>query len=96
MIEIELPRLSERSEDLPLLERYFVSKFAARYHKDVTGITRRAQALIARHHWPGNVCELENVIGNACMMAEGPAIDLRDLPEYIRSEASRPAAGVRT
>lgn len=85
MVEIELPRLSERTEDIVLLGRHFLKKYSARYGKEITGITRRAQTLLARYSWPGNVRELENVVGNACMMVPGNLIDVRDLPEVIRS-----------
>lgn len=85
MVEVTLPRLADRKEDLPLLQRYFVERFAAQYNKEISGITRRGQALLARYHWPGNVRELENVIGSACMLAQGPAIDINDLPEHIRT-----------
>jgi DNA-binding NtrC family response regulator len=84
MVELKLPRLADRKEDLPFLERHFVGKFAHSYHKRVAGISRRAQVLLSRHGWPGNVRELENVLGHACMMAESEFIDLRDLPEYLR------------
>ena len=84
MVEIKLPGLAERREDLPLLERYFLDKFAAEYNKPVSGMTRRAQSRLAMYSWPGNVRELENVIGNACMMVDGPVIDVGDLPEEIR------------
>ena len=84
MVQIKLPSLAQRKEDLPLLERYFIKRFAEQYGKPVRGITRRAQALLARHSWPGNVRELENVLGNACMMTESETIDVRDLPEYVR------------
>jgi DNA-binding NtrC family response regulator len=83
MVELKLPRLVERKEDLVLLQRHFVKKFASQYQKNITGITRRAQIRLGRHHWPGNVRELENVIGNACMMTEGPAVDVCDLPESL-------------
>jgi DNA-binding NtrC family response regulator len=90
MTEIPLPKLADRKEDLPLLERYFVDKFAKQYNKPISGITRRAQALLARYHWPGNVRELENVIGNACMMIEAGLIDAKDLPAHLRKAADRP------
>lgn len=85
MVEITLPNLAARGEDLPLLERYFLEKFAADYGKPIAGLTRRAQARMAGYPWPGNVRELENVIGNACMMVEGNVIDIDDLPEILRS-----------
>ena len=84
MVEIPLPRLLERKEDLPLLQKHFVNKFATQYRKKIDGITRRAQRRMATYDWPGNVRELENVIGNAAMMTEGNTIDLGDLPEPLR------------
>lgn len=89
MIEIRLPRLSERSDDLPLLERHFVQNFAEQYDKDIRGLTRRAQQLLMRYAWPGNVRELENVIGNASMMTQSVVIDVADLPETIRASTER-------
>ena len=88
MVEVHLPRLVTRKEDLPLLERHFIEAFAAKYQKPVRGITRRAQALLARYSWPGNVRELENILGYACMMADREAIDIRDFPERLRTQAA--------
>ena len=84
MLEIVLPRLEERREDLPLLERHFIERFAAEYNRPIAGLTRRAQTLMAAYNWPGNVRELENVVGNACMMADGRFIDIHDLPERLQ------------
>jgi transcriptional regulator with PAS, ATPase and Fis domain len=89
MIEIELPPLADRKEDLPLLQRHFLQHFSTKYGKRLHGISRRAQILLTRHSWPGNVRELENVIGNACMMAEGKIIRDIDLPEAIRVQMAR-------
>jgi two-component system response regulator PilR (NtrC family)/two-component system response regulator HydG len=86
IVDLKLPSLLERKEDLPLLQRHFVDKFSSEYHKDITGITRRAQNLLSRYHWPGNIRELENVIGNACMMADGPVIDIAHLPLELRNQ----------
>jgi len=88
VVEIGLPSLANRREDLPLLERYFVEKFAAEYEKPIAGITRRAQARMATYPWPGNIRELESVIGNACMMADGKFLDISDLPDRIRTQSS--------
>ena len=88
MVEIGLPRLAERGEDLPLLAHGFIEKFAAQYNKPLRGLTPRAQVVLARYHWPGNVRELENVLGNACMMAESELVDVRDLPQQLRSAAA--------
>lgn len=92
MVEIKLPGLAERREDLPLLERYFLQKFAAEYNKPVAGMTRRAQTRLANYSWPGNIRELENVIGNACMMVDGTVIDVSDLPEPVRGQLADVAA----
>jgi DNA-binding NtrC family response regulator len=88
MVEIELPRLADRREDLSLLQRFFIERFAAQYGKAIKGITPRAQIVLARYSWPGNIRELRSVLGSVCMMAEGELIDVRDLPERIHT---RPA-----
>lgn len=85
MVEITLPRLAERKEDLPFLLRHFLKRFAEQYNKEISGVTRRGQTLLTRYNWPGNVRELENVIGSACMLAQGAVIDAVDLPEHIRA-----------
>jgi DNA-binding NtrC family response regulator len=84
VVEIALPPLASRREDLPLLERYFVERFAAEYKKPISGLTRRAQGVMATYPWPGNIRELENVVGNACMMVDSKFIDVNDLPERLR------------
>jgi two-component system response regulator AtoC len=85
MIEIKLPRLADRREDLPLLQRHFLDRFSQLYTKPPLNLTRRAQAVIAGYAWPGNIRELENVLGYCCMMAEQNTIDIVDLPEYLQS-----------
>ncbi len=90
MIEIQLPPLEDRKEDLPLLQRHFLQHFSKKYGKRLNGISRRAQILLTRHSWPGNVRELENVIGNACIMAQGKIIRDVDLPEAVRVQMARP------
>jgi len=91
MVELRVPPLGERKEDLPLLERHFIAKFAAQYQKQIRSLTHRAQILLALHSWPGNVRELENVLGHAAMMTLGDIIDVPDLPAYMRSSAGAPA-----
>lgn len=85
MVEIQVPRLADRKEDLPLLERHFIQRFAALYKKDIRGVTHRAQVRLRAHDWPGNVRELENVLGHACMMTLGDTVDIPDLPAYLRT-----------
>lgn len=88
VVEIALPSLTHRREDLPLLERYFVEKFAKEYEKPIAGLTRRAQSRMATYPWPGNIRELESVIGNACMMSDSKFLDISDLPERIQAQSS--------
>jgi DNA-binding NtrC family response regulator len=85
VVEIALPPLADRREDLPLLQRYFVERFAAEYKKQISGLTRRAQSVMATYPWPGNIRELENVIGHACMMVDSKYLDVNDLPERLRT-----------
>ncbi len=94
MVEIKLPRLVERKEDLPLLMRHFIDHFSSTYGKNIEGLTRRAEGVLVRHDWPGNVRELENAIGYACMIAESERIDLADLPDHFQLERPAEAAGV--
>ena len=84
MVEIELPRLADRREDLPLLHRFFIEQFAEQYDKTIRGITPRAQIVLGSYPWPGNIRELRSALGSACMMSEGEIIDVHDLPERIR------------
>ena len=88
MVEIELPRLSDRREDMALLQRFFIEQFAEQYGRIFKGITPRAQVVLARYPWPGNIRELKSILGSACMMADGDVIDVRDLPERIRTRAA--------
>ncbi len=83
MVEIHMPAVRERMEDLPLLTHNFLDRFARQYGKPLRGITQRAQIALARHSWPGNVRELENVIGHAAMMVMGDTIDVQDLPSLL-------------
>ncbi|MDZ7638279.1 MAG: sigma-54 dependent transcriptional regulator [Bryobacterales bacterium] len=80
MVEVKLPPLSARPDDIPLLVCHFIEVFAKQYCKDVTDITPRAMAVLSRSRWPGNIRELENVIGHACMMCEGTVVDIGDFP----------------
>jgi DNA-binding NtrC family response regulator len=88
MVEIELPRLADRREDFSLLQRFFIEQFAEQYGKPIKGITPRAQVVLGRYGWPGNIRELRSILGSASMMAEGEMLDVRDLPERIRARAA--------
>ena len=92
-IQIRIPSLSERLEDIPLLVQFFLKKYNDAYGKKIAGLTRRAQAVLLQHPWPGNVRELENVISSACITATGDFIDLADLPEQLQGRGRRAADG---
>jgi len=83
-IQIRIPSLAERLEDIPLLMQFFLKKYNDAYGKKISGLTRRAQTAMLQHPWPGNVRELENVISSACITATGEFIDLGDLPEQLQ------------
>jgi DNA-binding NtrC family response regulator len=86
MVELRVPPLRERPEDIPLLARHFTRKFGREFRKQVTGLTPRAQIVLERYPWPGNVRELEHAIGRACMLAENPLVDIADLPEALTGQ----------
>jgi DNA-binding NtrC family response regulator len=90
MVELHVPPLMERKEDMPLLQRHFIKAFSTRYDRPIRGITRRAQVVLSRYSWPGNIRELENIIGHACMMTDGDTIDVRDLPERLKVSVESP------
>jgi len=83
-IQIRIPSLTERLEDIPLLVHYFLQKYNGAYGKNVAGLTRRAQTVLLQHAWPGNVRELENVISSACITTMEDFIDIPDLPEHLQ------------
>jgi DNA-binding NtrC family response regulator len=92
-VEIKLPRLADRKEDLPLLLRHFVELFSVRYRKPGLCLSRRAQAAMAAYSWPGNIRELESAIGYCCMMAEKEMIDTCDLPEPVQRPTPHSTSG---
>ena len=87
-IEIRVPSLAERSEDISLLVRYFVKRCNEQYAKRFQGTTRRAEAALLRYPWPGNVRELENAISKAAITGAGDFLDLEDLPKQVQNGAA--------
>jgi DNA-binding NtrC family response regulator len=88
-IQIRVPSLSERLDDIPLLIQYFLKKYNEAYSKQIQGLTRRTQAVLLQHAWPGNVRELENVISCACLTSVNEFIDVDDLPENLQKPAGQ-------
>lgn len=81
VVEIELPPLREKKEDIPLLCRYFFDKYNKKFRKSVAGFSQRAQKILLSYSWPGNVRELENLIERAVMLSQERFIDTKDFPE---------------
>jgi DNA-binding NtrC family response regulator len=92
MVEIHVPPLRDRKEDITLLVEHLLRRFSREFGKDVRGLTQRAALVLARHDWPGNVRELENVLGHACMMCLGDIADVQDLPSYLVSPSAAMSA----
>ncbi len=88
-IEIHLPSLSERREDIPLLARQFLQSHAERYRKNVSGFEPAAMEALLAHRWPGNVRELDHAIERAVLMSSGGAIRAGDLGLKRGVEAGR-------
>ena len=88
-IQIRVPGLGERLDDIPLLIQFFLKKYNEAYSKQIQGLTRRAQAVLLQHGWPGNVRELENVVSCACLTSNNDFIDVDDLPENLQTPAGR-------
>jgi DNA-binding NtrC family response regulator len=96
MVQILLPPLRDRREDVLLLARHFLAEFAAQYRKDIHKVSRRAESALLAYSWPGNVRELENVIGRGCMLTRTRMLDLEDLPEDMKNQSARGATAAKT
>jgi transcriptional regulator with PAS, ATPase and Fis domain len=83
ILNIYLPPLRERNEDIPLLATKFLEQFAAQYKKQVDHIPSDTQRLLDGYHWPGNVRELRNVMEQAVLLARGRALSPELLPQMI-------------
>lgn len=87
-IQVRVPRLAERLDDIPMLTQFFLKKYNQAYTKQILGLTRRAQAVLLQHSWPGNVRELENVLSCACLTSVNEFIDVDDFPENMQKPAT--------
>ncbi len=83
-VEIHLPPLREKPEDIPLLVGYFLDIFNEKFEKLIRGVSRRVQKLFLKYEWPGNIRELENVLERASMLCMKDFIDIEDLPEELQ------------
>ncbi|MFP5232484.1 MAG: sigma-54-dependent transcriptional regulator [Acidobacteriota bacterium] len=90
MVELTVPALKDRPGDIELLAKHFVRKFSVEFSRPIEGLTQRALLVLERYSWPGNVRELEHIIGRACMLADGPMLDVEDLPENMVRTSAQP------
>ncbi len=90
VVQIDLPPLRERREDIPLLAEHFLKITAGKYHLKCTAISPPALGRLVAYPWPGNVRELRNAIERSVVLADGESLSVDDLPEEIRATA--PAA----
>ena len=77
-IELRLPPLRERGDDLFLLADFFVQRYARKYHKEIKDIGREARRQLQQYRWPGNVRELEHAVERAVILTSGPMLAARD------------------
>jgi two-component system response regulator AtoC len=84
VLNIHLPPLRHRSEDVPALVRHFVSSYNDRLGLQITGFGAKAMKAMLAYPWPGNVRELQNVVERAMVLAEGSEIELEQLPPNVR------------
>ncbi len=78
VIQLRVPALRERIDDIPVLIDYFLGIFAARYNRERRSVSRAALKLLMAHRWPGNVRQLENALLNAWVLSEGPELEPED------------------
>jgi transcriptional regulator with PAS, ATPase and Fis domain len=93
VVQIDLPPLRERREDIGLLASYFLERQGARAGRPQLKFTRDAEALLERYEYPGNVRELENAIEHAVAVTEGDWIQPTDLPAALRAPRQLPVHG---
>ena len=99
MIELHIPPLRDRRDDIPYLTASFIREFATKLNRPIKGITPAAERLLQRAAWPGNVRELRNVLERACILSDSRIVTERELGSAMSitpggADASRPRPGV--
>ncbi|HEY4613631.1 MAG TPA: sigma-54 dependent transcriptional regulator [Bacteroidota bacterium] len=84
VVEIHLPSLTERPDDIPILTQHFLDEYKKQMGKPIQGISNEAMSVLMRYQWKGEIRELENVIERAVIFCDKDFISLEHLPEYIR------------
>jgi two-component system response regulator HydG len=84
VVEVRIPSLASRREDVPLLAEHFLRRYAAKNAKSVRAFTDAAQSLLENYAWPGNIRELEHAVERAVVLTRSDLVDVGDLPEAVR------------
>ncbi|MDA3864309.1 MAG: sigma-54 dependent transcriptional regulator [Deltaproteobacteria bacterium] len=85
VINVTMPPLRNRLDDIPLLVTHFIDKFNKKNNKEIKGIDESALEILSSYHWPGNVRELENIIERAVVLTREDIIRIKDLPPELTS-----------
>lgn len=93
VVNIHLPPLRDRKEDLKVLADHFIKKYSRRFQKAVQGLTEEAYQLLLSYHWPGNVRELENIIQRAIVLSEGSELSAPMIRGFLKLESDRAVIG---
>ena len=96
VIEIDLPPLRDRGDDILLLANHFLDKHAGGEERDRPRFSDDALGVLSGYHWPGNVRELENLVQRLVVMSDSPVIDIPELPPHMRFSAGHGAGLHRT
>lgn len=91
VIEIRIPPLRERKEDILMLVDHFVKRYSEEHKRTVKGCDSEAMAVLMKYAWPGNVRELRNVIERAIVLCQGVVITPAELPEKLKKDGGAPA-----
>jgi DNA-binding NtrC family response regulator len=84
VIEIKIPPLRERKDDIEMLAKHFINKFSDEHKKNIKGIDRQALSILLEYSWPGNIRELGNVIERAVVLTDGDYIIPENLPDKLK------------
>jgi two-component system response regulator HydG len=90
VVNVTVPALRHRREDIALLADYFLKKYVEKNRRSIKGFAPKAMDWLLRYSWPGNVRELENAVERAVIMERGDLITLSELPDTIQNVAENP------
>lgn len=91
VVNIYLPPLRDRTEDIPLLIEHFIDLVNTKLKKNIKGVSPSVLELFMKYSWPGNIREFENVLERAILLAQGDILEVCDLPSHIKTENYAPS-----